>query len=198
VTTPDDPAPGWDAIEGAAAALYPDQEPVHTAYDPGLAFGSGLQGCSAYQAPEAWHYVTFGQSELWVKEPDGDPAVSGWGYELTMRIARSDEAAPPAWPFVLLERLGRHTNESGRPFGIGHRLDLGAPLNGDPRSALRALAVAADLDLGPIDTPNGRVEFRQLVGITADELDEMKASTTEAVLDRLRVSNPTLITDPAR
>ncbi|MDI9654077.1 suppressor of fused domain protein, partial [Burkholderia cenocepacia] len=42
-----------------------------------------------------WHFVTYGLSELYAKESD-DPAVSGFGFELTMRVADHRRLDPPA------------------------------------------------------------------------------------------------------
>src|SRR4051812_23133231 len=95
-------APGWDAIEQALARLYPGQEPMHWATKLGVALGDALQGISAYEAADHWHYVTYGLSELFVKESE-TPETSGFGYEFTLRIARTSDA-PPAWPAGLLER----------------------------------------------------------------------------------------------
>lgn len=69
-------APGWDAITGVFDTLYPGIEPVHIGYTPGLAFGSGLQGCSAYRASDHWHYITYGLTELWSKDPEAELSTS--------------------------------------------------------------------------------------------------------------------------
>src|SRR5262245_58672455 len=100
VEEPDDFAPGWHAIDAACERLYPDQtEPLHVASAPHPPIGEGLiYGISAYRAkdPAHWHFVTYGFSELYAKESD-DPEVSGWGFELTFRLARGREELPPNW-----------------------------------------------------------------------------------------------------
>jgi hypothetical protein len=63
---------------------------------------------------------------------------------------------------------------------------------------LIALAFAADPTLTRMESTNGTLEFRQVFGITADELAEMKRTSTALVLDRIRSANPLLVTDPAR
>jgi suppressor of fused-like protein len=195
VNVSDIAAPGWDAISNAMAALYPDQEPRHMAYTPGLAFGGGLEGCSAYRAADHWHYVTYGLTELWAKEAGSDPARSGWGYELTMRVV-GDAGEPPAWPYQLLEQTARYTHSTGRPFKEGDRLDPGGPITGVDGSSLVGVAFLRDPQLPDRDSDNGRLAFLQMVGITRAELDEMKATTTAAVIARLKSSNPLLITEP--
>jgi suppressor of fused len=188
-------APGWDAIDGALAALYPDVDPLHVAPTPGPAFGGGVQGISAFPAEGHWHLVTYGLSELYEKESD-DPDLSGYGYELTLRVSRAaSDGRPPDWALNLLEQVAR-VQRSGVDFWIGHRLDAG-PIDGES-SGLTHLAFAVDPELGRIDTPHGELTFLQLVGVTEDEAAAMRASTTEEVLAGLAGGNPLLVTDVAR
>jgi Suppressor of fused protein (SUFU) len=188
----DEESPGWDAIDAALAALYPNVTPIHVAPGPDVAFGSGVQGISAYPAARHWHYVTYGLSELWEKESE-DLATSGFGYEFTIRVPSAEaDAQPPQWPFVLLEKLAQ-TVRSGSGYWIGHRADVGGPIDGGA-SRLNGLAFVRDPELGEIDTPNGSLMFIQIVGVTHDELSEMRASSTERVTSRLALDNPLLIT----
>jgi hypothetical protein len=188
-------ASGWDAITSAVEALYPGVAPVHRAPTPGPAFGSGVQGISAYRAPDHWHIVTYGLSELYEKVSD-ELEWSGWGFELTMRV-RPLAQEPPPWPFNLLERLAQETQRNGTIFAPGHRLDSRAPIDG-AESPFTALAFTLDPQLQTMDTPNGRLDFLQVVGITATELAEMQISSTDDVLGRFAMSDPLLVTDPAR
>lgn len=192
-------AAGWDAIEQAFQQLYPGQvTPRHYATGGSELPNSCVWGISAYAGPGSWHLVTLGLTELWAKQ-GADPAVSGWGFELTMKVPRdAGEDGPPAWAVKLLKVAGDSVYRTGKPLGEGSRLDIGAPITMPVISSLQALALTGDTDLPVIDTPNGRVEFLQVVGITRDELEEMQQSSTTAVLDRLRQANPTLLTDPAR
>jgi len=192
-----DEAPGWEAIDAACRQLHGTQTPKHVGYPPGVHLGAGLQGCSAYDADDHWHYVTYGLTELWAKEEGADPEVSGWGYELTMRVVKAGPE-PEGWPFNELEFIARHTRTRGHPFRVGDRIDRERPIGGLDQTRLTAFAVLPDPELVPMTTPNGSFEFRQLVGITADELTEMRATSTEAVLNRLRRASPKLVTDPRR
>ena len=195
----DAPAPGWDAITKVFDTLYPGVEPKHVGYTPGLAFGSGLQGCSAYRAADHWHYVTYGLTELWDKDADSEPSISGWGYEFTMRVPFDDGETPPRWPFVLLEQLAKTSNQHGACYEAGHRVDIRQPVTGQPDTALTALAITSDPQLPePVESPNGSFTLLQIVGITAQELARMKADSTSAVLDELATANPLLVTDPSR
>ena len=100
-------APGWDAIDDALRTIYGDQEPRHfgTIVPFSLGGKDPIYGISAYKvaAPRPyWHIVTYGFSELWQKEWE-DPEVSGFGFELTMRVACGpDDENPPNWSLNFL------------------------------------------------------------------------------------------------
>ncbi|WP_211275621.1 MULTISPECIES: suppressor of fused domain protein [Actinoplanes] len=186
-------APGWDAITAALARLYPGAEPRFAAYPPSE-FGRNLQGCSAYEAAGHWHYVTFGLTELWGKSPDDDPEFSGWGFELTFRLVRADdEHVPPGWPVSMLHQIATYINSQGMLLEAGQWIDMrgpitGFPESGGPETGLCVFVLADDPELTELRTPNGRVAFLQLVGVTEAERDGL----TEIPDD------PLMITDPSR
>jgi hypothetical protein len=186
---------GWDAIEAAASAVVPPQQPLHwgTNNFPGR---DGIYGLSAYRVSSHWLLVTFGLTELFDKV-SADADTSGWGFELTMRVpAEGDQ--PPAWSLQLLLELGHYVFSGGAGVRAGHRLIPGGPITGTPDTRLTALAIAADPQLSAIDTPNGRVQFLTVVGITADEVAQMQATSTDQVLAELANASPFLVTDVAR
>jgi hypothetical protein len=183
--------------------LYPEQtNPPHfaPALHPPFTEDAMLYGISAYRAdkPRHWHMVTNGFSELYEKESD-DPDVSGWGFELTFRLARgAKEKQPPSWAINFLLNLGRYVRRSRNPFGNGHRMDLNGPIALGTDTAIRAIAFILDPQLPAINTPNGRLEFLQVLGITLDELNAATDWTTDGLFDLLRKSNPLLITNQTR
>ena len=185
--------PGWESIDAAFAELYPGIEPHHVAPALPTGLGGALDGISAYAAEDRWHFVTYGLTELYEKESD-DPDVSGWGYELTLLAPRADE--PPAWAFQLLLAVATQTDE-GTLFDVGHRLDTGHDIAGGD-GPLTAVAFCEERLVTPSAFPFGRYKLLQLVGITAAELADMKASSTQQGLDRLRDRDPLLRTDPDR
>ena len=196
-------APGWAAIDLACQRLYGRQQVPHqftsrTAYE--LDSRSPLPAISAWegQRPAHWHYVTYGLSELFEKVSP-DPAVSGLGFELTMRVPRrTDEDAPPAWPLRALQSLGGYVLRSGKGFDTGHRADLGGPLAPDQDTALTALVCVPDPLLGKIEGPFGSVLFLQVVGLTADELAAMSRLDHEQVVHLMGELDFHGITDPSR
>jgi hypothetical protein len=196
ISTDDGDARGWDAIEAAVAQAVSDRSPLHWGTNT-LPGQGGIYGVNAYRDGDHWLLVTFGLTDLYGPTSDGDGDVSGWGFELTMRVPRTHEQ-PPAWSLNLLDQLGRYVFSSGRPFEPGHRMDPGGPITGKPDTRLTALAFVEDPQLPPIASPYGRALFLTVVGITADELEQMKATGTRQVLDSLAADSPALVTNPAR
>lgn len=194
----DEAAPGWDAVEHwVSDHVTAEGEPLH--FGTGLLPGQdGLYGLNAYRTPDAWLLVTLGLTELYGKDSER-PDVSGWGFELTLRIPRDPgEGQPPAWSRNLLDRLGRYVFSAAAPFAAGHRLDTGEAITGQGDTRLTALAFTDDPDLPAVDTPNGRASFLRVVGITDAELEEMKGTSTAQVLARLADHDPLLTTNPER
>lgn len=176
----DAPAPGMDAIHAAMVALHGPQEPAHWLLDSSLGvLGPRLEAASAYDAGDHWHLVTLGVSNIWEKATGDDPAVSGLGHEFTMRVVKPRRPRwslsragnePPAWAVRFLQRLGDVTL-TGTRFRVGETLDPGGPITGESSGGLVAVGFVADPALGRIDTPNGAVEFIQVVALTAEQLD---------------------------
>ncbi|MGV6493096.1 suppressor of fused domain protein [Stenotrophomonas rhizophila] len=205
-TKDDDGTQGWDAINAALAALYPGQDPKHygTALPYTLGGDDPLDGISVYwaDAPRPhWHYVTYGFSELYDKQSD-DAADSGYGFELTFRLAAAPgegpDAAPPVWPMNLLQNLARYVFGSGNVFEAGHHLDANGPIALETDTVLRHLALVEDPQLPARDTANGRVRFLQVVGLSDEEMAAVRRWSTQGVLDALASAMPLWITDLQR
>jgi hypothetical protein len=160
-----------------------------------------IHGISAYKNAEPcphWHFVTYGFSELWAKE-SSDPDVSGFGFELTFRLARNARGRkPPNWAFNFLQNLGRYVFETGNPFGVGHTLPLNGPIEQGSSTLIHAASFAPDPQLPPMTTSNGRVEFLQVVGLTMDELEAISSWNATAFLELRSRDDPFLLTDLSR
>lgn len=163
-----------------AAHARPDQAP--------------LDQVAGVRVDDHWHLVTYGMSEIDAKESD-DPDVSGWGFELTLRVEVSgDGDEEPAWAVDLLTNLAVYVWTSRHAFAPGHHLALGGPMRLGTDTHLSAAAVVQDPSLGEITGPFGTVEFLQVVGMTDDELELCRAWSTEGVLELLRARDPLLVT----
>ncbi len=195
-------AHGWDAIDAALDTLYEGVEPMH--WGTVLPFNLGgedpLYGVSVYhslhQQPHL-HYVTYGFSDLYEKESD-DPEWSGFGFELTFRLAAPEKAEPPIWVVNFLQNLARYVFESGIGLGEGHMLPLYSPICLEKETLIRTVTFVEDPELGTIETPNGQVKFLQVVGLTEDELDATQCWNASRFAELIREQNSLLITDVMR
>jgi len=192
-------APGSAAISDALRALYGQRRPVHfeNPHPASLGGDDPLYGISVFWRSEPaphWHYVTYGFSDL-LSKGTSNAAVSGFGFELTLRVAAARSAeTPPAWPRFLLQSLARYVFKSGNGFHEGHRMSTDGPISLDSVTELGALAFAFDSELPAIDTSFGRVAFLQVVGLTLDEERAAQRWDTRKLLDALLPHVPLWIT----
>jgi hypothetical protein len=129
----------------------------------------------ALASPPHWHCLTVGLADL--------------GFELTFRLGQSGDD-PPEWTVDLLANLGAYVFGTGHEFAAGHHVDLRGPIKLDDPTDITAAAIVADPGL-----PAWRgVEFLQLVGLTADELELCRSWRTQAVIGLLAANDPLLIT----
>jgi suppressor of fused-like protein len=205
-TAEEERSPGWEALDAALSRIHGDTEPFH--YRPVLPAVVGgedpLEGISVYRSGDRsgdrsdqgephWHFVTYGFSDLHEKTSD-DPEQSGFGFELTFRLRRGDEAEPPVWPYNVLQNLARYVFRTGNPFGIGHHVPLNGPIALGSDTEIHSVAFALDPELGEIATPFGAVEFLQMVGITRAEARAIKRWSSTGMLELLAERDPLLIT----
>ncbi len=179
-------APGWHAIDGVFRAAYPAQEPRHWATPPAARalFGGpeALDGISAYEAAHPrphWHWVTFGLAEFYQKARD-DPEWSGYGYELVMRAAPQE-----VWPGDILRGLANWAHATSTLLGTAQYMDCGEPIVRDGPCVLTGWALIADPVLPGISTPNGRVDFLQVVGLRPEELTYWREHGAQAAVGAL-------------
>ncbi len=140
--------------------------------------GGVLEQVRIYAAdgPAHWHVVTVGVGDL--------------GFELTIRLPRTDDHLP-TWAVDFVTSLVRYSRRGAHPFAVGHHIDLRGPMKLDAKSLITAAALSLDPTLGPVS----QVEFLQIVGLTADELELCRSWRTSAVVDLVGRGNPLLITD---
>ncbi|WP_339306356.1 suppressor of fused domain protein [Paenibacillus sp. FSL R5-0519] len=194
---------GWDAIDKAIGELYGEQEPHH--YGTSIPYMLGgpdpLDGISVYAVNTPmphWHFVTYGFSELYEKEMQ-DASKSGYGFELTFRLTRSEgETDPPAWALNLLQNVGRYVFTSGNIFQPGDYMDANGPICLESDTLLTALSFIEDPDLPAISTPNGSVQFIQMVGITGRELEMIQTWNARGFLSACSNFMPKYVTDLMR
>ncbi len=174
---------GWDAITAAFEELYPDQnDPKHYGVLVPWELGGDdpLTGISIYEAPEYYHFVTYGLSEIFEKETD-NPEVSGYGMEFTFKLKRSciapeNEDGELRNVCGILQTIARITFSNGELFHAGEYIYTGQTTGIDlhHKSALTGFILTADEEVKSISTPNGKVDFVLFIGCTDEELLALK------------------------
>ena len=179
---------GWDAITDEFERVYPGQtNPKHYGTIIKWIFGGNdpLDGISVYDGGDFWHFVSYGLTEIYDKETD-DKDISGYGYELTLKLKKDnyeDEEAELKNICGILQMIARLTFTKGEVFLPNEFIYTGQKEGIDARqiSKLTGFITVADPTVNAIDTPNGRVEFLELVGMTDAELKTL--STVGSVMD---------------
>lgn len=180
-----------------ARVTVADGGPAHSWYHPRATrsfSGPGpVEAVGVYLTGDHWHLVTCGLTELHAKESP-DPDISGWGFELTFRVGPADPDDPPLWAVDFLAAMASYVWSSRHPFADGDLVDLRGPVKMDSESAITAAVVVEDPALGILDGPNGDLQFLQIVGLTAGELDLCRSWSAEGVIELLARRNPRLVT----
>ena len=185
---------GWDAITATFEEIYPGQtEPKHYAALIKWRFGGNdpLDGISIYDGGDYWHFVTYGLSEIYEKETDNEN-VSGYGMEFTLKLKKGDyedEEAEIKCICGILQAIARMTFQNGEIFRPYEYLYTGQKdgIDVEMKSNITGFISILDPDADVIGTPNGRVEFVELIGATDEELMAImnKQITVEELYEEL-------------
>lgn len=170
-------AVGWKAIEAEFERVYPGQtNPKHYGTLVKWVFGGNdpLDGISIYDGGDYWHFVSFGQTEIYEKESD-DKDISGYGYELTFKLKKyqyEDEEGELKCICGILQMIARLTFTKGEVFRPFEYIYTGQTTGIDAlqKSNLTGFICVPDSTVNTIQTPNGQVEFLELIGMTDAEL----------------------------
>lgn len=189
------------ALEAHLKQVLAGVEPVN--FDAAVPMHKGgprpLDRVSAYRRDGHWLYVTYGITELHAKKSKRADR-SGWGFELTFRLASTD-AKPPRWPTDLLQGLASFVYATRNPFTPGAQMDLNGPIQGGVGTQLTAALFDNDAELGEVATPHGGMRYLQLIPVTADEAEAAAAWSAQGLLSLLpRVADlgrASLLADPA-
>ena len=186
-------AVGWDAIEKEFLRVYPGQNnPKHYGTIIKWIMGGDdpLDGISVYDGGAFWHFVSFGLTEIYEKECE-DPNISGYGYELTFKLKKNqfeDEEAEIRCICGILQMVARMVFKNGDVFQPFEYLYTGQTEGIDAyrKSNLTGFITIKDPTVETIDTPNGKVEFLELIGMTDAELKTLSdRASVEALYNKL-------------
>lgn len=172
-----DHAPGWEAIDAEFERIYPGQtNPKHYAALLSWRLGGNdpLDGISIYDGGDYWHFVGYGLSELYDKEWD-NPDISGFGMEFTFKLKKEnydDEEGELKCICGIMQMLARLTAKNGEIFRPYEYIYTGQTTGIDAyqKSNLTGFICVPDPTVNTIQTPNGRVEFLEFIGMTDAEL----------------------------
>ena len=172
---------GWDAITKIFEKVYPGQtNPKHygTLISWQLGGNDPLDGISIYEGGEYWHFVTYGLSELYEKESENKD-VSGYGMEFTLKLKKGfgiDEEAEIKGICNIFQMIARSTFQSGEVFNAYEYLYTGQTVGMDTqqKSMITGFITIPDTSVNSIDTPNGKVNFVEFIGVTDAELIKIK------------------------
>lgn len=170
-------APGWDAIDKLCDKIYPNQNnPKHYAAMIKWRFGGNdpLDGISVYDGGDYWHFITYGLSELYEKESE-DKEWSGYGMELTLKLKKDhyeNEDDEIRCICDILQSIARMTFTQGELFNAYEYLYTRqtAGIDSKGTSHITGFITIPDDKFVEINTPNGRVRFAELIGVTYKEL----------------------------
>ena len=172
---------GWDAITNECNRIYPNQEnPKHYGTLISWKFGGNdpLDGISIYDGGNYWHFVTYGLSELYEKETD-DTEYSGYGMEFTFKLKKDndeDEEQEIKCICGILQTIARITFNKGEIFNPFEYLYTGQTVGIDAKqkSNITGFITVPDDKFHTLNTPNGKVEFVEFVGVTNKEIEAVK------------------------
>ncbi len=195
-----DEAPGWDAITAECNRVYPGQtDPLHLSPIMKWRFGGNepLDGISIYDGGEYWHFVTYGLSELYEKETD-DPEYSGYGMEFTFKLkkdAYENEEIELKVICGILQHIARMTFTNGDLFEANQYIYTGQETGIDAKeeSNITGFITVEDDKFQTLQTPFGKVNFVQFIGVTKEEIEAVKDQ--KITVSQLRELLPSDVTD---
>lgn len=174
-------ASGWDAITNECDRIYKEQKnPKHygTLIKWRLGGNDPLDGISIYDGGDYWHFVTYGLSELYEKESD-NLEYSGYGMEFTFKLKKGNyenEENEIRCICGILQAIARITFNKGELFRPFEFLYTGQTVGIDAKqkSNITGFITVSDDKFQTLNTPNGKVEFVEFIGVTNKEIEAVK------------------------
>lgn len=172
---------GWDAIDKLCDEVYKEQKnPKHYGTLISYQFDGKdpLQGISVYDGKSYWHFITYGLSELYEKESPVKE-VSGYGMEFTFKLKKDNyenEENEIKCICGILQSIARITFTTGEIFNAYEYLYTGQTegIDYNRKSKLTGFITVEDDKFHSINTPNGKVNFVEFIGVTDSELTALQ------------------------
>lgn len=172
---------GWNAIADTFDRLYPhtlEQTKQYGTLIPWCLGGNDpLDQVRIYDGGAYWHFVTFGLSELYEKESD-NPELSGYGMEFTLKLKKQDtwdEEQEIRCVIGILQDFARLTFQEGELFQPFEYIYTGQTqgIDVEMKSPITGFITIPEPLVSSIQTPNGQVDFVELIGVTDAELQQI-------------------------
>ena len=173
---------GYDAINAELERAYGKTE-IQRFVNPvfwELGGKDFLKEVAVLDCGDYFHFVTYGLSDVYDLFEKGSerPEYSGFGYEMTFKLKKDcyENEKDEINNFCnILNLLADYTNENREIFRSFEYLETGQERGFDSkgRSALTGFIFVPNTSLNTVDTPNGKVMFTELVGMTKRELDHL-------------------------
>ena len=136
-----------------------------------------LTGLSAY-IPKSGdllheHIVTYGFSQFFYDEESVGQDYSQYGFELTFRLKVDAEGEDVNGALNFLQNVAKYVFSTGNHFEEYHYMPANGPIRVGSDTKIHTLCFIEDPELGSMDTPHGKVQFLQVVGLTQKEYDDI-------------------------
>lgn len=173
---------GWDAITKEFERIYPEQNnPKHYGSLLNCTFGDiePSWGVSIYDDGNCCHFVSYGLSELY-RKVNNIPEISGFGREYTIRVKKDclkneeeiENICKWLERFAIMAYRDNDIFDEYEYFYLINNTVGG--LDYKHESEITSLITIPDTKANTINTPNGLVKFVQFVGVTENEILEIK------------------------
>ncbi len=144
-------------------------------------------------ARNTWAYVTSGMSNPWESEEPQD--YSGFGVEFVIETEQEATWAINVLHTLMAYNLLLASGQMGEPALLDYGDRIPFALSDD----ITAMLIAPPFQLPEsVDIQSGRVDFLQIVGITASELTFAKETSSEVLTDKLIEETGGLVTSKMR
>lgn len=167
---------GFNAILEECRNAYPEQlYPIH--YGPMITWEAGgrfpLREVNVYETDEYYHFVSFGLSDLFEKTTSDE--YSGYGMEFTFKLKKDryeNLELEIKCVYNILQQVARITFTKNEIFDIYEYIYTGQTdgIDAFRKSNITGLITIPDTTFVSLDTPNGRVNFVEFIGVTNNEL----------------------------
>ncbi len=202
-TFTEDDWPGYDAISKKEKEIYENQEPTHWAtivpYELGGEDPLWAVDCFVSEKQEKhFHYISLGFSNLYYDEESAENEESGFGFELTFRhLQIADDPEKPMWVANFIQNIAKYVFSSGNAFDDYHYMSANGPIRNETETEITAFAFLTDPEMQEIESPNGKIKFLQVFGLTSQEYIDVKNEkySIRELIAKHQLENPLLITD---